>query len=370
MKILFISNISNRFTNFIIPSINVAQAMNFEFHAAANYSKFDESSNIFGVKVHHINFARNPLHPQNFKAYKQLLKLMKEEKFDAIHCNTPVGGLLGRLCAKQTGVKKIIYTAHGFHFYKGAPLLNWLIYYPIERILAHFTDAIITITHEDFEMANKFHLRKGGRFYYVPGVGVDTSVIAEAPSKRNELLAEIGADENSVLIISAGELNQNKNNGVIIDALGKLQNKNIHYILCGVGNLKDSLAEKAKTLGIENNVHFLGYRTDIKELLKSVDIFVMPSFREGLSRSIMEAMAGGLPCVVSKIRGNIDLIDDNGGFTVAPTNIDGFAEAIEKLVTDSDLRKKMGEYNISAVQKCDIQNIKKEIHNIYSEVLG
>ncbi len=365
-KMLFISNISKRITNFSIPSIFAAQSLGYEFHMAANYSGFNDDPSKYNVTIHHIDIVRNPFDLRNIKAYKQMLALTKKEKFDIIHCNTPIGGLLGRLCGKRAKIPKIIYTAHGFHFYKGAPLINRTIYKWAEIWLARYTDVIITINQEDYQAAKKFKLRNNGKVYYVPGVGVDTSLVKKAKPKREELLGSIGASKDSVILISVGELNNNKNNKVIIKALGKMNNPKIHYILCGLGNKKNDLFNQAKNYGLVKNVHFLGYRNDIPELLKSCDIFVLTSYREGLSRSLMEAMAAGLPCIVSKIRGNVDLIKEGkGGFLRKPNDIDGLANAINLLASDKTLRESMGGYNQKIIGDYDIENVKKKMIRIY-----
>ena len=369
-KMLFISNISNRITNFSIPSIIAAQSLGYEFHMAANYSEFKDDPSKYNVKIHHIDIARNPFDLRNIKAYNQMLELIKIEKFDVIHCNTPIGGVLGRLCGKKAKVPKIIYTAHGFHFYKGAPFINRTLFKWAEMWMARFTDVIITINQEDYEAAQEFELKKNGKVYYVPGVGVDTSNIKQAKSKRDEILNIIKADNDSIVLISVGELNKNKNNKVIIKALHKLNNPKIHYLLCGIGDKRDELHALVKNYGLEKNVHFLGYRTDVPELLKSCDIFVMPSFREGLSRSLMEAMSAGLPCIVSRIRGNIDLIQDgSGGFLCNPDDIEGFAKAINKLAVDEDLRKAMKFNNLKRIKNYDVENVINMIKTIYSQEL-
>jgi glycosyltransferase involved in cell wall biosynthesis len=369
-KILFISNITKKITNFSIPSIIASQRLGYEFHLAANLSNFKDDPSKYNIKVHHIDLVRNPFDLLNIKAYKQLLTLIRKEKYDVIHCNTPIGGLLGRLCGKKAKVPKIIYTAHGFHFYKGAPLINRTLFKFIEMWLARFTDAIITINQEDFQTANYLKLRKKGTIYYIPGVGVDTLPIRNALPKREELLNEIRANKESILIISIGELNRNKNNKVIIEALGKLQNSNIHYLICGIGEEQQELLSLSEEYNIQENVHFLGYRNDIPQLLKSSDIFIMPSYREGLSRSIMEAMSAGLPCVVSKIRGNVDLIEEEkGGFLLSPSDVQNFAKYINILVMDQTLRRNMGLYNLQKVKSFDVESVKLKMKKIYKEVL-
>lgn len=369
-KILFISNISKKITNFSIPSIIAAQSLGYEFHLAANYSAFDDDASKYNVKIHHLDLARNPFSVKNIRAYKQLVNLIQEEEFDVIHCNTPTGGFLGRLCGKKAKVKKIIYTAHGFHFYNGAPLINNTLFKWVERWLAHYTDAIITINKEDFEAAQKFRLRNGGKVYYVPGVGIETSQIASVVSRRDELLKELGLNDPVLLLISIGELNRNKNHKIILEALRMIKNQKIHYLVCGTGSEKERLIEIAEKYGIKNNIHFLGYRSDVHQLLKSCDVFIQSSYREGLSRSIMEAMSAGLPCVVSKIRGNVDLIKEGeGGFFCKPDDSDCFAHSINKLANDTELRKTMGTSNLKAIQKFDVENVKEEIRKVYKEVL-
>lgn len=376
-KILFITNMSKGVGSFSIASVEAAKKCGFEFYLAGNFEgttkdKLKEDEEKYGLFIKQIDLARSPYSHKNINAYKQLIKVIKEEGIDYIHCNTPVGGLLGRIAGKKCKVKKVIYQAHGFHFYKGAPLKNWLIYYPIERWLAHYTDAIITINREDFELAkNKMRIRKGGKVYYVPGVGIDLSQYNLPENTREIKRQELGLKETDVALISAGELNANKNNKVIIEALGNLQNKNVHYFLCGVGPCEQELKELAKSKGISEKVHFLGYRTDIKDLFRAADVFVMPSFREGLSRSIMEAMASGLPCIVSDIRGNRDLIDSNlGGFLCDPNDIKSFEISIESILQNSKLTKHMGVHNKNKIKKYSLNVVEDTLNEIYLNVFN
>lgn len=371
-KILFISNISNRITTFVTASISAAHDLKMDFYQVANWhgaqkGQIEKDEEKYGIKIKNLPISRNPFDKSNLSAYKQLVEFIKQEKIDYIHCNTPTGGILGRLAGKKCKVKKVIYQAHGFHFYKGAPKKNWLVYYPVEKWLAKYTDALITINKEDFELASKkFRLRNNGKVYYVAGVGIDSKQYLSDGKLRDEKRAELNIPLDAFVIISVGELNENKNNKVIISALEKLKNKNIHYILCGVGDKKDELSAMAQSAGISENIHFLGYRTDIKALYNASDCFVMPSFREGLSRSAMEAMASGLPCILSDIRGNRDLIENgSGGFLCKPDDASGFSEAISKLFGNSLLCEKMKEYNLKKIKDFDTSVVEKEIREIY-----
>ena len=375
-KLLYVLNIANKVNNFSYTSMLAAQELDIEFHIAGNWSYASDEERIadeekYGIKIHQIDFVRTPYHPENMKAYKQLKLLVKTEKYNFVHCNTPIGGVLGRLIGKKCNVEKIIYQAHGFHFYKGAPKINWLVYYPVEKWLAHYTDALITINSEDFELAKaKLNLRKNGKVYYVPGVGIDTSQYNLSEKSREEKRRELNIPLDAFLLISVGELNRNKNNSVIISAMEKLKNKNVYYILCGVGEKESELKEQADKAELLENIRFLGYRNDVKELYKAADCFVMPSFREGLSRSAMEAMASGLPCILSDIRGNRDLIENgSGGFLCKPYDVSGFSKAISKLSEDCSMCERMSESNLKRIKDFDTSVVEKAMRSIYVEVL-
>lgn len=374
MKILFIQNVGKRVNSFSISSIYASKQLGLEYHIASNWTGYSNQEEInldeekYGITIHHIDFIRNPYDIRNIKAYLQVCNLINHESIDFIHCNTPIGGVVGRLAGKKCKVKKVIYQVHGFHFYEGAPLKNWLIYYPIEKWLAHYTDALITINREDYERAQGFKLRKGGKVYYVPGVGIDLSQYKLPENTREIKRIELGLKESDVALISAGELNSNKNNKVIIEALANLKKVNVHYFLCGVGPCEEELKELAQKKGITRQVHFLGYRTDMKELLRAADVFVMPSYREGLSRSIMEAMVSGLPCIASKIRGNTDLLEENnGGFLCK--GLEEYVEALKVLSVDKELRKIQGKNNLLVIENYCIENVVNILTGVYRELL-
>lgn len=370
-KILFISNIAKKIGSFSIASIDAAKECGMQFQMAANWSgagkeQIESDQKDYNVKIHNIPIARSPYSPQNKKAYKQLIEIIRQEHIDYIHCNTPVGGVLGRLAGKKCGVKKVIYQAHGFHFYKGAPLKNWLLYYPVERFLAHWTDAIITINQEDYVRAQKFRLRNHGKVYYVPGVGIDATKYLTDKKSRMEKRAELGLAEDEVALVSMGDLIIRKNYPVAIEALAKINNPKVHYYICGQGSEKDKLKRMAEKLGIDRQVHFLGYRTDIKELLNASDIFLFTTLQEGLSRSLMEAMASGLPCIASNIRGNIDLLKgEKGGFLVPVDDANVVADRIIQLAGDAELRKKMSQENLKRILDFSTGKVKREIEDLY-----
>lgn len=307
----------------------------------------------------------------NLIAYRNLDKFLQAHpEIEVIHCNTPIGGFMGRVVGHKHGIKKIIYTVHGFHFFKGAPLFNRLILKWIEKILARWTDVIITINNEDFESANKFSMKKGGKVFKVHGVGVYTQEYNACGINRVEVRKSLGIPNDAFLCIGMGDIIPRKNYKSAIEGISLSNNPRVHYIICGVGPQVEELESYAKDLSIESQIHFLGFRHDIKELALASDLFLFSSLQEGLPRSTMEAMCAGLPCVVSNIRGNKDLIDNGkGGYLVSPTDSLGYAEAINRMCNELDASKRMGEYNKEKIKEYDIDVVKKEILDIYQEVL-
>lgn len=374
-KLLYISNISNGVSSFSKASVLAAKEIGFEFYLAANFNgatkeKLSQDEKEYGVHLCHIDLVRNPYSIQNVKAYKQLVELINKEKIDFIHCNTPVGGLLGRLAGNKCNVKGIIYQAHGFHFYKGAPLKNWLIYYPIERWMSNYTDALITINLEDYEIAKSFNLRNKGNVYYVPGVGIDLNKFNVKFNNKELIKNNYHFNDNHFILISVGRLDENKNNKTLIKAISLINDKNVQLIICGDGEKKQELITYSDELGIKDKVHFLGNCENMIEMYAIADVFVMASYREGLSRSIMEAMASGLPCIVSNIRGNRDLIKNEiNGFLVSANDARDFSEKIMFLKNKNNVRNSIRISNIEDVKKFSLDEVKKIMLEIYKETI-
>jgi glycosyltransferase involved in cell wall biosynthesis len=378
-KVLMLATTAAMIEQFNKNNIRILQDMGYEVHVAGNFhegnpisdeklKQFQEWITAGGGTWFHIPATRKPLDfKNNIAAYRAILQLIREQRYDFIHCHTPIGSVLGRVAAHQTGTK-IIYTAHGFHFFQGAPLKNWLLYYPIERFLSRWTDVLICINHEDYDRARRtFHAK---RTEYVPGVGVDTDVFrstneTDTVQKRKEL--GIGAED--IVLLSVGELNKNKNHQVVIQAMKECNLRNLHYIIVGRGRLAEKLKELSKQLGMEARVHIAGFQENVQLFYGMADIYVQPSLREGLSVSLMEAMAEGLVCIVSDIRGNIDLIEDEkGGYLCNPNDANAFAEKINALSNCKELCNEMGKYNMERVKKFDEKIINRRMKELYDKV--
>lgn len=377
-KVLMLASVASMIDQFNMQNIAILKEQGYEVHVAANFEQGSTSSNERveqfkkelkekNISYFQIDFSRNVSNiPQNIKAYKQIKKLLKDNKYEFIHCHSPIGGVCGRLAAKVTNTK-VIYTAHGFHFFKGAPRINWILYYIPEKICSYFTDILITINQEDYELAKQ--KMKAKKIEYIPGIGIDVNKFKDLQIDKISKRKEIGVPEDVILLLSVGELNKNKNHEIIIRSLAELNNPNVHYCIAGRGNLDEYLIQLSKDIYVYDKVHLLGFRSDVADLYKCADIFCFPSYREGLSVALMEAMSSSLPIICSNIRGNNDLLKDQlGGYLCNPSRINEFSIAINTLVKDKKTRKKMGQYNKEQIGKFDLQIVREQMFTLYKSL--
>lgn len=293
----------------------------------------------WGCRVYGMTWVRHPLSGSNFTATSRLKKIIAENGYDIVHCHTPVAGACARIACRKfrkDGLR-VFYTAHGFHFYKGAPLANRLIFYPIEKFCSRFTDTLITINLEDFESAKK--RLKASRTEYVPGVGIDIEKFRNTSIDVPEYRNKIGVPRDALMLLSVGELNSNKNHETVIKALSSISDRDYHYVIAGDGILRNSLPEIAEKLGVSKRVHFLGQRDDVEKLYKCADVYVHPSFREGLPVSLLEAKASGLPAVIADTRGCRDLFNPDADVICPAGNSSSFARGIELVAAELEKRR-------------------------------
>ena len=370
-KVLFVATVvKTHIMEFHLPVLELFKRNGWETAVAARNDYDDPAECVipFCDTYYDIPFEREPLRMKNMDAFRMVKRIIEEGAYDIIHCHTPVGAVVARLAAihaRRRGTK-VIYTAHGFHFYDGAPLKNWLLYYPVERFLSRWTDTLITINKEDYKRAkSSFHAKKT---VYLPGVGVDLSKfdfelsVEEKAAKRTEM----GVPEDAFVIMSVGELNRNKNHEVVIRALQKLGDDNIHYCIAGKGPLHDELLRLANSLGVSEQVHLLGYRRDVPELYKVSDICCLSSLREGLPVALIEAMASEIAAVAADNRGTRDLIvDGEEGFLCRHNDVSAFAERIKELHADQMLRERLSNNAKTMVTKFAVGNVVQVLKEIY-----
>lgn len=371
-KRLLITSTDLMMVQFLVPHVKHLSNCGFDIDVACSevggrLNEVRDNLTPYVGEIFKVNLRRSPLSLENVKGYNQLLKIITAVHYDYIWTNEPVMGVVTRLAARDARKQgtKLIYMAHGFHFFKGAPMINWMIYYPVERLMAHHADMICTVNAEDFARAKRFDVKNVS---YIHGIGINTARLS-ASDTQNNIRQELGITDDMLMVLSVGELNKNKSQSTIIKAICHLKNSSIHYVLCGKGNEENNLKVLAARLGVSHQVHFLGYRKDVVDICAHADIYVMPSYREGLPVSSLEAMYCGLPLVTSNIRGLTDVNKDGiNGLLCTPGDYVGFAKAIKALCDSPDLRIKMGAKNKCDVIPYTIDNTLHEVENLFSTI--
>lgn len=396
-KVLVVASVASMIEQFNIPNIQLLQSIGYDVDVAANFLKgntctYTQLENLYKfldsikVDLYQIDFSRDITDIRSIvMAIKQLNSVMtgkakpinkiryhkNEEKYLFVHCHSPIGGVIGRIAAKKNNVKSI-YTAHGFHFYKGAPFKNWLIFFPVEKLLSRITDILITINHEDYKRAKRRF--KAGNIIYIPGIGIDVERFNNPSTDVEAKRGELGLGEEDIMLFSVGELSKRKNHEVVIRALGEIKNPRLHYFVAGVGDLQADYRKIVKAMHLDRNIHFLGYRTDISELCKATDIFIFPSVQEGLPVALMEAIACRTPVICSKIRGNMDLIKSRKCL-FDPENVDSVVKCIEDNIEGGDRNlifatmRSETESNYERLLKYDLKIVKSKMYKIYKDIV-
>ena len=321
------------------------------------------------VPIHKLNLRRSPLSPINLKGYFELRNLLEKGNFDLVWTNEPVMGVLTRIAARNVRKRgtKVLYMVHGFHFYDGAPFFSWLIYYPIESVMARFTDVVCTINQEDFRRASRMGFPKVA---YIHGIGVDTERFQQKRG-TTDIRKELNLSDDAFLVLSVGELNKNKNQQIVLRAIATLRDQGVHYILCGKGNFRERLERLAQKLGLAQNVHFLGYRNDVDEVYLQADVFVQPSWREGLGLAVLEAAWNKIPTIISTACGATDLIKDGiSGFVNRPNDPEGFAQSIKKFRQNPTLRRQMANRAKELARPFVVEYTRNEVIELFSEMLA
>jgi len=366
-KVLFLATVYSHLASFHLPFMGLLEEKGCEVHCAGAFDGRERDVAAKGFKCWDIPFARSPYSLKNILALRKLHDLLGKNCYELIHLHTPVAAFLGRYVGRRTKQGKLLYTAHGFHFYEGAPWRNWLVYYTAERIAARWTDGLIVMNDEDLKNAQRLGFKKGEDLFYVHGVGVDLREYM-LPADRELIRRELGFREDDVLVSCVGELNPNKNQSFLLEAWKYIYPhfSNAHLLLIGGGEQLSALKQKVEQEQILR-VHFLGYRRDVPRILQVTDVLSLVSKREGLPRCIMEAMAAGKPVVASKVRGNRDLVEDGvSGFLVELGDDRALAQALVKLIEDKELRQKMGDEGKEKIKAYALEQVLKEMDSIYT----
>lgn len=371
-KVLFISNVLSHIEVFHRPYIDWLQQQGCEVHVMTNAGG---KLAPFCDKLYDIGIERSPFNLKNVSIIRQAKIIIEKEQYDIIHCHTPMGGVVGRLasCTMRKHGTKVLYTAHGFHFYKGAPAVNWLLYYTMERLLAGMTDCLITINNEDyFRVKEKFHNKKL-EIYKIDGIGVDVSRFSEPTKKEKAILKEKNGFTDKLLLIYTAEFIPRKNHRFFIDALPLLieTQPNIHILFAGKGVLMSTIEEAVKEKGLEKYVSFLGFCQNMPELYKMADIVVSASIEEGFGINLVEGMASGLPAVASVVRGHKEMVySGKNGYLFDTKKPEEFCEKVHWLCKDIDIYRSFSQNAVETAKNFSVEHSLEQMSAIYQKYMN
>ena len=396
-RVLLVASVASMIDQFNLSNIRLLQDMGYQVHVACNFA---EGNTCGGMRLQKLQKRLRQMHVAQYQwdcprslyppgrcmaAYRQLLALLSRKEYTWLHCHSPIGGALARIAAHSKGIR-VVYTAHGFHFYRGAPLLNWLLYYPVEKLLSYWTDMLITVNKEDCHFAQR-NLR-AQKIVYIPGVGVDPVYFAAKKAllkdgAKREFRRKYRIPEQAFVLLSVGELSRRKNHRMVLSALAELARPDVYYVVCGQGAYGDALRSYAEKKGISGRLRLVGYQEYLNQWYRNADIFVFPSKQEGMPVALMEAMAAGLPCVVSDIRGSRELIaerpdggrglsawraiKDAGGIRVPVNDPKCFAQALQVLLQSGSLRYACGERNREKIKHYALPVVEERMRRIYTD---
>ena len=371
MRALVITNKVRKIpSGFIETTVNPLLKNGYEVVWAANFKELKINKTDIPCSILETDSQSNPISIGSFKTYRKICNYLKTNKVDLIFCSTPIGGLIGRICGKKYKIQKVIYQAHGFLFFKGGPKLGFL-YKMLEKYLAHYTDALITINKEDYHQALKFKLKNDSKnVFLVNGSGANYFGPQLTETEKEALRQKLKIDKCDFVFISIGELNKNKNVINTVKAFKQISiQNNCKLLVCGEGQQEKKIRNFIKKNNLANDVFLLGYRTDVKSLLSISNCYISTSYREGLSRTVGEALASGLPCVVSNKRGLSDWIEADYGFLVEPNCVKSIAKAMASVIVDKR-PKYYAEYGMKKVDNYSSEVVSKQIDNILLIVLS
>ncbi len=387
-KVLMTASVPSMIGQFNMDNLHLLKEMGYQVHVACNFqdrsvwsekriAQFQKTMYENGIQCKQIEFSRSPFSfSRHIRSYQKLCADMRKEKYTFVHCHTPVAAAITRLAAVKTGTR-VLYTAHGFHFYRHAPWWNWILYYPLERVLSYRTDILLTMNREDLRLARRYLCAK--ETDYIPGIGIDTEKFLlskgvmhsqkEQEHFRQEKRKQLGLRKEDIVLLSVGELSKRKNHRMVLEALSRIQGTQIRYVICGRGDREQALKNEAAHRGLSEKVIFAGYRSDVEEFYQMADLFVFPSIQEGLPVALMEAMASGIPCLASDIRGNTDLLASMADTCLFPLDKPKiFLEKMEALIGNPQLRERVQKKNLEEIKKFDRKRVNRQMKFIYEQM--
>lgn len=366
--VLFVTTVPSTLRAFLLPFADHFRARGWRVEAAASGMAAIPALTAHFDACHELPLSRNPLSPALFAAPAAIRRLVEDGGYDLVHVHTPVAAFLVRLALRNLPVR-VVYTAHGFHFHRHGAAWSNRVFRTLEQQAAPWCDRLITLNREDFDAARHF----ATQVLYMPGIGIDTRQWAAEripPQAIAACRAELPLCDDDILFLQVAELTPGKRQTDTLQALALLADAHVHVAFAGTGAQEDELRALATRLGVAAQVHFLGFRNDIPVLMRASRAVLLPSAREGLPRSLLEAMSLGVPIIASDVRGCRELAEQ-GGLVHALGDCQGLAHCLRQLANDAALAIELGQMGSAHVREggYDIRHIIVAHEQLYQELL-
>lgn len=362
---------------FLLPYARHFQARGWRVDAMARgVSQVPECRAAFD-RVFDVSWSRNPLDPRNFlRAAGQVRQIVRQGDYDIVHVHTPVAAFVTRYAVGRVRKNRrplLIYTAHGFHFYRGSPPLQYALFLALEKLAARWTDYLVVMNREDSDAVRRYSLVPPERMCYMPGIGVDLQQYTSAvvsPGEIQQMRSALGLTPADTLFVLVAEFIPNKRHADALHALAQLNNPSVHLALAGEGPLMEAIRALVQRLNLTQRVHFLGFRRDIPIVVRAARATLLLSQREGLPRSVMESLSLGVPVIGTDIRGIRDLLAEGGGLLVPVGHIAELAKAMTRLIASPEDAHQMGAQGQAQMAAYDLPHILGLHEALYAQALG
>ena len=364
--ILFTATITKHILRFHLPYLEWFQQQGYETHVAS----LGKEKIPFCDRQFQVDFVRSPYSFGHRKSYKQLKSIISNANYTIIHCHTPMASIITRLSATSTRKSgtKILYTAHGFHFFKGASLFNWMFFYPIEKRLSAWCDGLITINNEDFEIIRKNGSQKT-QYFLIPGIGVEQKRFKPVDERCKQKLREKnGFVAKDLLLVYAAEFIDRKNHLFLIRVAEKIKltHPNVKFLFAGRGELHGEMIRLVDSNQLNDSIKFLGFRTDIDEVFQMSDIGISASKQEGLGLNLIEEMMCEKPVVATDDRGHREIVfQGENGYLFKQNSIQDFIDKIELVLQSSEHYQYLSKNAAKTSSRFELANSLDAMSRIY-----
>ncbi|MBF2064062.1 MAG: glycosyltransferase [Calothrix sp. C42_A2020_038] len=375
-KLLTVATVPITITGFLLPFAQHFRKRGWQMDAMSlETSAMPECVENFD-NIWDVEFSRSPLDLQNLiVAPRQILQVLEKQEYDIVHVHTAIAAFVTRLALSRLKHKpkpKLVYTVHGFNFYRGNKFIKNLIFLALEKIAAPWTDYMVVINREDEEAAKHHRLISPERLYYMPGIGVDLNYYNSnqiSTADIQQVRQELGLEPEDAMILASAEFNPRKRHQDMLRALAELGRSNVHLAFAGTGPLMEDMKTLAANLGIQKQVHFLGFRSDMPILMGASVATIMASEREGLARSVMESLCLEIPVIGADSRGIRDLLADGCGLIVPVGDIKGFAAAMAWVVDNPEAARETAKRGKERMVNYGVRHIIKLHESLYADVM-